>query len=1004
MKLSDIEVGGRAVIVKVAGHGGFRRRIVEMGFIKGKLVEVLNRAPLGDPIEYSVMGYNVSLRLSEAEKIEVITVAEAEEVVRRNKEQGTRNKEQGVGNDSQLFIAKGSKTFGSTFNSSVATITEDEIRQVALDRRKEIQVALVGNPNAGKTSLFNVISGAHEKVGNYSGVTVDAKETTFEYKGYHIRLVDLPGTYSLSAYSPEERYVRNQIVKERPDVVVNVVDAGNLERNLFLTTQLIDMNVRMVIALNMYDELEAKGDRFDYEALGAMIGVPMIPTVSPKMRGINELFDTVIKIYEGGDYVDADGNLLANAEDDELLDRHYHDLALPHKHSSRNKQLRNLILPDAVNQRVRHIHIHYGATIEAAIKRVKNLLQELDIQIDDYTPRYVAIKLIEGDEEIVQISDNRLQITDNREQITDARFERLNRVLEEIRGRIYDEFKDTAENVINDAKYGFIAGALKETYEPQKKEESKTLTDKIDNVVTSRWFGYPIFLLALFITFNATFFVGAYPMEWIDAGVGLLATWVRGVMPEGMLCDLLVDGIISGVGGVLVFLPNILILYFFISLMESSGYMARAAFIMDKLMHHIGLHGRSFIPLFMGFGCNVPAIMATRTIENRNARMITILIIPLMSCSARLPIFLLLAGTFFPQSAGVALFSMYMIGVALAALMAILFRKVMFNKEETPFVMELPPYRMPSVKTMLRDTWEKGVQYLRKIGTTILVGSIVIWGLSYFPLENAQTHTDGIISHGEYYLSKDDILHTDNLSHTEGTDNTENAVALPADNSIINNFEQSEKLSSVSSVHSVRENNSVREKNNSVGSTSQLENSYLGQIGKAIQPALAPLGFDWKASVALVTGVTAKEIVVSTLGVLYSADEEDAASLSDKLLSATDENGEPLYNVAVAISLMLFVLIYLPCIGTLATIKSETGSWWWALFVAVYTIVLAWIVSFVAYQSIIHNVWQEVIVGFILILVVIYIISNVIRKFKKKDSDSPCSGCSAAVCDGCPYK
>ncbi|MBO5345865.1 MAG: ferrous iron transport protein B, partial [Paludibacteraceae bacterium] len=652
MKLSDIEVGGRAVIVKVAGHGGFRRRIVEMGFIKGKLVEVLNRAPLGDPIEYSVMGYNVSLRLSEAEKIEVITIAEAEEIAKQRYESG-----------------------------SAQTITEDEIRQVALDRRKEIQVALVGNPNAGKTSLFNVISGAHEKVGNYSGVTVDAKETTFEYKGYHIRLVDLPGTYSLSAYSPEERYVRNQIVKERPDVVVNVVDAGNLERNLFLTTQLIDMNVRMVIALNMYDELEAKGDRFDYEALGAMIGVPMIPTVSPKMRGVNELFDTVIKIYEGGDYVDADGNLLANAEDDELLDRHYHDLALPHKHSSRNKQLRNLILPDAVNQRVRHIHIHYGATIETAIKRVKNLLQELDIQIDDYTPRYVAIKLIEGDEEIVESLELRVENPLALRALPLKQGEnmsRLEKVLEEIRSRIYDEFKDTAENVINDAKYGFIAGALKETYEPQKKEESKTLTDKIDNVVTSRWFGYPIFLLALFITFNATFFVGAYPMEWIDAGVGVLATWVRGVMPEGMLCDLLVDGIISGVGGVLVFLPNILILYFFISLMESSGYMARAAFIMDKLMHHIGLHGRSFIPLFMGFGCNVPAIMATRTIENRNARMITILIIPLMSCSARLPIFLLLAGTFFPQSAGVALFSMYMIGVVLAALMAILFRKVMF--------------------------------------------------------------------------------------------------------------------------------------------------------------------------------------------------------------------------------------------------------------------------------------------------------------------------------------
>ena len=980
MKLSDIEIGGRAVIVKVAGHGGFRRRIVEMGFIKGKVVEVLNRAPLGDPIEYAVMGYNVSLRLSEAEKIEVITVAEAEEVVRRSKEQGVGNDSQlfidkgsktfGSTFNSQLFIAKGSKTFGSTFNSSVATITEDEIRQVALDRRKEIQVALVGNPNAGKTSLFNVISGAHEKVGNYSGVTVDAKETEFEYKGYRIKLVDLPGTYSLSAYSPEERYVRNQIVKERPDVIVNVVDASNLERNLFLTTQLIDMNVRMVIALNMYDELEAKGDRFDYESLSAMIGVPMIPTVSPKMRGINELFDTVIKVYEGGDYLDADGNLLANVENDALLDKQYHELDLPHKHSSRNKELRNLIVPNAVNQRVRHIHIHYGATIEAAIKRVKSLLQEFDIQIDDYTPRYVAIKLIEGDEEIVESLELRvenplaLRALPLKQGENIARLERLNRVLNEIRNEIKAEFKDTAENVISDAKYGFIAGALKETYVAQTKEESKTLTDKIDNVVTSKWFGYPIFLLALFITFNATFFVGAYPMEWIEMGVGAFASWLSGMMSPGMLRDLLVDGIISGVGGVLVFLPNILILYFFISLMESSGYMARAAFIMDKLMHHIGLHGRSFIPLFMGFGCNVPAIMATRTIENRNARMITILIIPLMSCSARLPIFLLLAGAFFPHRAGVALFAMYIIGVALAALMAIVFRKVLFNKEETPFVMELPPYRMPSMKSMFRDTWEKGVQYLRKIGTTILIGSIVIWALSYFPLESRQS--------------------------TVNSQQTTVEPLRPSDTSPKTGEEYSGQQSTLNSQFSTL--------------NSQLENSYLGQIGKAIQPALEPLGFDWKASVALVTGVTAKEIVVSTLGVLYSADEDDAASLSEKLLSATDENGDPLYNVAVAISLMLFVLIYLPCIGTLATIKSETGSWWWAAFVAVYTIALAWIVSFVVYQSIIHNVWQEVIVGIILLSALIYIVMRIVRKFRRNDSDTPCSSCSASGCQGCPYK
>ena len=891
MKLSDIEIGGRAVIVKVAGHGGFRRRIVEMGFIKGKVVEVVNRAPLGDPIEYSVMGYNVSLRRSEAEKIEVITLAEAEEIAKQRKE------------------------------GAFATITEDEIRQVALDRRREIQVALVGNPNAGKTSLFNVISGEHEKVGNYSGVTVDAKETEFEYKGYHIRLVDLPGTYSLSAYSPEERYVRSQIVKGHPDVVVNVIDSGNLERNMFLTTQLIDMNVRMVIALNMYDELEAKGDKFDYESLSAMIGVPMVPTVSPKMRGINELFDTVIKIYEGCDYLDADGNLLANIENDALLDRHYHELDLPHKHSSHNKDLRNLIVPNAVNQRIRHIHIHYGATIESAIKRIKKALSELPLEFNDYTPRYVAIKLIEGDEEIMR----ELAVVSEELGIG---LERLEALLEEMREEIKSEFKDTPENVINDAKYGFIAGALKETYVAKTKEKSKTTTDRIDNFVTSKWLGYPIFLLALFVTFNATFFVGAYPMGWIEAGVEMLASWLREMMAPGILRDLLVDGIISGVGGVLVFLPNILILYFFISLMESTGYMARAAFIMDRLMHHIGLHGRSFIPLFMGFGCNVPAIMATRTIENRNARMITILIVPLMSCSARLPIFLLLAGTFFPHRAGIVLFAMYIIGVALAALMAIVFRKTLFNKEETPFVMELPPYRMPSVKTLVRDTWDKGVQYLRKIGTTILVGSIVIWVLSYFPLNNAQC-----------------TMHN-----------------------------------------------------------TQLENSYLGRIGKIIQPALEPLGFDWKASVALVTGVTAKEIVVSTLGVLYSADEEDTALLSDKLLSATDENGEPLYNGAVALSLMLFVLIYLPCIGTLVTIKHETGSWWWAVFVAIYTIVLAWVVSFVVYQSIIHNVWQEVVVGCILLLVLIYITLRIIRKMRNGNSDSPCSACSASGCHGCPYK
>lgn len=839
MKLSELKIGESAVIVKVAGHGGFRRRIVEMGFVKGHSVEALARAPLGDPTEYAVMGYKVSLRNTEASRIEVITMEEAR--LEQEQEQAENRKPESL------------------------VITEEDVRRVAMKHRREISVALVGNPNAGKTSLFNVISGMRERVGNYSGVTVDAKETLFDYKGYKIRLVDLPGTYSISAYSPEERYVRSQIVNGRPDIVVNVIDSGNIERNMFLTAQLIDMNLRMVVALNMYDELEKKGDRFDYKDLAQMIGVPMVATSAIHMKGIHELFDTVIKVYE----------------DEE--------------------------------QTVRHVHINYGAELENKIDRVKRALTDAGVTFEDYTARYMAIMMLIKDEDIEAYVKRRVP----RAGYVD--------VVEKCREEIRVNLKDSPENAFQDAKYGFVSGALKETYHTRERRGGKTMTEKIDNVVTSRIWGYPIFLAIIFIMFEATFVVGQYPQQWIGLGVQWFARWVDSMLPGGVLSDMLVGGIIQGVGGVLVFLPNILILYFFINLMEASGYMARAAFIMDKVMHHIGLHGRSFIPLIMGFGCNVPAIMATRTIENRNARMVTILIIPLMACSARLPIFVLFSAAFFPpQYAGLVLLLMYFVGVVLAAVMARLFRRVLFSKEEVPFVMELPPYRFPTFKMLMRDTWDKCRQYLKKIGTTILLGSIIIWALSYFPIAE------------------------------QGTSERE-----------------------------------------------RLEQSYIARISKAIEPAVRPLGFDWKGTAALVSGVAAKEIVVSTMGILYEGPQDE--SLGQRMHEELREDGTPVWDFAAVLSFMLFALIYVPCIATLGSIRVETKSIWWALFAGLYTIVLAYIVSFGVYQSIEHGIWQEVTVGIVVVVAAIEVTRRIVRQLTKKPKNV-CAGCDEVGCASCPNR
>ena len=817
MRLSELKTGEKGVIVKVLGHGGFRKRIVEMGFIKGKTVEVILNAPLKDPIKYRLLGYEISLRRQEAEMIEVVSEQEA-------------------------------RTTQNPYHGSITeeiTVPEAEMVALAKGKRRTINVALVGNPNCGKTSLFNIASGAHEHVGNYSGVTVDAKEGFFDFQGYHFRIVDLPGTYSLSAYTPEEIYVRKHIIDETPDVIINVVDASNLERNFYLTTQLIDMNVRMVIALNMYDELEASGNKLDYLKLSQLFGVPMVPTVCRKGEGIDKLFHVIIGIYEGSDFLTQKKEEIRTEVLEDLRD--WHETYVPdHKFGSHSEE--EHIRPRGL---FRHIHINHGPELERSIQAVKKMISVNEQIRHKYSTRFLAIKLLENDKDIELF----VETLPNGNEILALRDKEAQ--------RIYNVMNEDSEQAITDAKYGFITGALKETFTDNHMEKEQT-TRVIDSIVTHRIWGYPIFFLFLYIMFEGTFVLGDYSMQGIEWLVDQLGNLIRNNMAEGPLKDMLVDGIIGGVGGVIVFLPNILILYFFISVMEDSGYMARAAFIMDKIMHRMGLHGKSFIPLIMGFGCNVPAIMASRTIEDRKCRLITMLVNPLMSCSARLPIYLVMVGAFFPNQASFVLLCIYAAGIILAVLMARLFSKFLVKGDDAPFVMELPPYRMPTTKSILRHTWEKGAQYLKKMGGIIMIASIIIWFLGYYPHHDAY---DTVVE--------------------------------------------------------------------------QQENSYIGQIGKAVEPVIEPLGFDWKLGIGLISGVGAKELVVSTLGVLYTNEEDvENVNLSDRI---------PITPLA-ALAYMLFVLIYFPCIATLAAIKQESGSWKWALFAAGYTTVLAWGIAFVVYQ------------------------------------------------------
>ena len=816
MRLSDLTNNQIGIITRVFGHGAFRKRITEMGFVRTKAVLVIKNAPLQDPIEYHIMGYNVSLRRSEASLIEVISEEEA------------------LNEDSSAFEG---------------TFTEDRLKISAQEKSKTINLALVGNPNSGKTSLFNCASGSHEKVGNYGGVTIDAKEATIKQNGYTIKIVDLPGTYSITKYTPEELFVRTHIIENMPDIVINVVDASNIERNLFLTTQLIDMNIKVIIALNMYDELEKKGAVLKYNELGKMVGIPIIPTIAVKGQGISELMNKAIEVYEDKDPI------------------------------------------------VRHIHINYGTTIEDSISKVQAVIKTNTQITDLFSSRYLSIKLLEND----NATAKQLKGCKNFEEImatAKAEIQKLEK-----------EYSEKSETIITDAKYGFITGALTETL-IESREKKRERSREIDNFITHKIWGFPIFIAFMWLMFQATFTIGSYPMEWIDAGVGHIGELISNTMANGALRDLIVDGIIGGVGGVIIFLPNILILFFFISLMEDTGYMARISFIMDRLMHKIGLHGKSFIPLLMGFGCNVPAIMATRTLENRKDRIMTMLIAPFMSCSARLPVYVLIISAFFPKNQGLVLFSIYIAGIVLAVLVALLLKKTIFAKQDVPFVMELPPYRIPTLRNTMIHMWFKGSQYLRKMGSIILLASILIWGLSYYPRS------------------------------VNYSSDFETQIAALNTNTVINDTTKQQRINEIELKMAAEHQ----------------EQSYIGRMGHFIEPVIQPLGFDWKVGISIITGLAAKEIVVSTMGIIYHADlaaDENSGSLIANLQQQEHTSGklkgQKVFSQLVAFGFMLFVLIYFPCVAVIAAIKKES-SWKWALFSMFYTTAIAWVVAFLTYQ------------------------------------------------------
>ncbi len=774
MKLTDLNIGQSGYILKIGGSLALRKRLTEMGFVRGQKIEYLFTSPLGNPSTYSIMGYELSLRRGEAQMIEIST-----ESFQTNK----------AGSSCSHLCPDAASCPSSGWLTPLSSLNT-------------INVALIGNPNSGKTSLFNALSGGQERVGNYSGVTVSQKEGHLNYRGYRINLIDLPGTYSLSAYSAEERYVQHYLRDNTPDVVVNVIAASLLKRHLYLTTELVDRDMRVVGALNMYDELEAKGESINVESLSEGFGVPMIPVVATTATGTTALLDKIIEISE------------------------------------------------ATTRPYPQVEVDYGEHLEKEIATLVERFSTEDIPAQ-FPLRYWALRLLVGDTQVEEY----LSRLDGYEEWCKIRARSADHILNE------DKIDISTE--ITSRKYRFIDDLIAQTLHRQDGSAPKvSLTSKIDKIVTNKWLGFPIFIALMWLTFSATFTLGAYPMEWIEAGIEAISQWVSGYMSDGWLKSFILDAIIGGTGGVLVFVPNIAILYLFIVLLESSGYMSRAAFIMDRLMKFVGLDGHSFIPMLMGFGCNVPAIMATRTIEDSKNRLISILISPFISCSARLPVFVLMAGTFLPEYGAVTITALYMLGIVVAIITAVILRQVINIGRETALIMELPPYRMPTLGSILKQLWYKCENYIKRIGTIILLASAIIWVLDYFPA---------------------------------GEDTSNSAPE-----------------------------------------------SYLSQVGHFTAPIVEPMGMDWRASVSLLTGIAAKEIVVSTMGVLYSDGEITEGHEDD---AVADD-----FTIPSAIAFMVFVLLYFPCTGTLAAIFGETNGWQWIIFSVVYSTGIAWLLSYGIYH------------------------------------------------------
>ena len=821
MKLTELEIEEGFVVDKVATEGEIRQRIIEMGFTPGAKGWIVRKAPLGDPIEVHIMDYEISLRNSEAKGIEV---SKSEVEIKKDR----------------ILKSSDTKKEKQELDSNLIENREDIYKKTKVpSNNTKLKVAIAGNPNCGKTTIFNALTGANYKVANYPGVTVERREKDMVYNGYTYDLIDLPGVYSLSAYSQDEVVACDVLLNEKPDFIIDVIDATNLERNLYLTLQLIELGIPVVCVLNMYEFAEKNGVKINEKILTDILRLPFIKVYGNKYESVLLILDKIEDMYKSGNKLNKDAAM------------------------------------------------RYGETVEKSIKTITDNMQG---DLSDLHKRWLAIKTFEKDERAIH--SIRRECSNGGEVIETVNKEII---------KLESSENAKSDSIMADKRYSYIRGALQEAV---KKDNIRAFnfTEAADVVFLNKWLGIPIFLVVLWLIFKVTFTLGAYPQEWIDMGISALSDFVGGLL-EGspLIQSLVVDGIIGGVGAVLSFFPLVLILFVGISFLEDCGYMARAAFLMDKVMHRLGLHGQSFIPLFLGFGCSIPATMAARTLRNKKDRIVTVLITTFMSCGARVPVYLMFTAAFFsPKIAPTIMFSIYIIGVITAFIIAFILRKALFKGEETPFVMELPPYRAPRAKAVLRHMFDRGWMYIKKAGTYVFAASVIIWALMTFP---------------QYEPNEQEEVSL-----------REQAIAIASEQEL-----------------DIEDEEIINTEYDKVLSSEGLRRSYAGQIGRFIEPIIKPLGFDWRIGIALVAGGAAKEVLVSTIAQIVRVDEEDEASLTELL------QNDPVFNPIVAYSLLLFVLLYFPCFAAIGVMGAEIGNKW-IPFIVVYTLAVAWIVSFVFYQ------------------------------------------------------